>query len=348
MSVNEYGFESADGASPARISQMSHVSINRKPEISARAMDRAELVLAVPMLPHGHGLSDVVNEARGSLGSWQARVAEAYNSADIDALAAAKKISPAEHKRLSSEKWSLQFDIAVAQRALKLYSADIPVSRNVLRVSGALKAEVARMLNRAAGAAWRDVQDEKPGKETPASIQKALSDGAEQLELVQLAWPDFESAWRSIQADLEAKARSPKVIVANRETPEQLLRPLPPMIVPRVEFPTAGRLHATAPGSQVYIDGPDTLGILLGLMGDEISAKLKANLAAQYAAAKSAGQLILSVADRANQLKTIQAEIARLEKLESVLIWSHVAKTGMFPDWIRSDMKPDVFLGICR
>ncbi len=294
---------------------------------------------AVAFLGSGHSLTERVNEANGAIHRFKARLEEHYGRVDLDMLS----------EQLSNELWGLQYDANVASRAQTMYASDLPFSRGIQRVAAELHVQSVRFFNHSGRIALKDVPDEQPKKgETAASIHEALSDAAVQLEAVQLAWPAFENAWSAVEAQLNASARSPQVVIANRETPLQAPRPLPSLIYPRIAYPQTGKLFATAPGSQVYIDGPDTLGILLGLMKDEISAKLRQNLEAQYAAAKSNGQLILSAADKAAKLKVVQAELARLERVESVLLWQHVAKTGIFPAWMRSEMKPDMLLGIAR
>ena len=114
-----------------------------------------------------------------------------------------------------------------------------------------------------------------------------------------------------------------------------------------IQWPTAGKLHSVSPGQNLYIEGVDTTGIVLGLFQKKISAKLTADLEREYESALAGGAVVLSFAEKKKALADIKAEVFRLQLKEAALLWQYVeANRGAAPDWIYSDMSPAALLGL--
>ena len=347
MSSNEFGFPTSGNAAD-KIGHREITNTALSATLPEKALERLSYFMAWRVIGSGH-LQGYLSNANGELARFHKRIDENYR-APWDAVQAnllMERGGERTLKMLELEHRSLEHEVSIARLAEKYYAADTPMSRGALRVICDMASGLTRFANRARK--LTAVEDVSPGKQYDQgridAIRAALAKVEDRKDAIEMALPPFEDAWAGIESDLNSKAAAPHVSIHPRFAPEQAPRELPPMTIVETLWPQAGKLHASGPGSQIYIEQPDALGILLGLFKDEIAAKLKSELEAKYSSAQ--GQLILSQKERREQLNAVRAEHLELERKEASLFWRYVEQHGgAAPDWIWSDISPAAILGV--
>ena len=343
MAANEYGFPMPTGNEGRGLKQVTNVSLDIS-NLPARPKDRLEYVMALRVLS-STSRSVYGEETRGAIYSFHERIKEEYNAPWERVKETVQK--PNTVARLTGELAKLEFNAAVARRAEALYAADVPLARRAIFAFSDLAMDAVRYVNRQRGE-FIEVQDVDPGKKaTVESIRAEMKAAEEKKQAVGLALPPLDVAMERLEAELNEKAAAPHVTIHPRMTPIQAPRELPPLMQIGITWPESGKLHAIAPGTQAFIEGPNALGIVVGLFKNEIAAKLRVELESKYAAHKQNGALILDDLVRARGLKDVEAEIASIHRKESFLFWKHVADNrGAPPAWTHTDMNIPALLGV--
>ena len=169
---------------------------------------------------------------------------------------------------LASELASLERDYAAAMRANSIYAADTPLSRGSLRMLEGIATEWVRFVNRDGCKAAEPVTLTK--SDNVKTLQAALAEAEERIDTVEHAWPTFEASWSAITGKLDNMARTPRVSVHERFTPDNAPRALPVSMVTSLEIPERESLHSTGPGSQFLLVEPDAVGLIFALLRPQV------------------------------------------------------------------------------
>jgi hypothetical protein len=294
------------------------------------AQNKYEYTLAIKQVNRGGSSQDRISQARGAIEAFHERQ-EGHN-----------------HNTLaySSELAQLESDLRVNQLAAKIDAADKRMSKKVMRTLAGIGEDMPAFVNKALRNGAVEVDFPAIGKrDTIEAVQAAIAAAKEKQTKAQMCYAPFDSEWDRIRGEVESKAAAPHIVAHPRITPDQAPRMLEPALVLDVLWPKQTTKHSTGPGSTLYLEQPDALGIVIGLFKEPILAGLYAELLAKYDAAKKAGTPILSAKERAAALKSIKAELDRLQRIEAGLFWAAV-EAGSPPDWAHPEMDFAALLGL--